>query len=299
MREVVSTDEDVLRVEVGSETGRLRTVIMCLANPWRTPLSTLRQIDVAGVHQMVRNRWRPYAVEQVREQQQALIELLRGRGAEVLLADNLHQISQHYTRDIGFAIDDTFVVARPRRPYRQAEVPGIRRYLRRMSRVAHLDDGSIEGGDVMLTDGHVLVGLGEETDEAAVRALAHRLAEDGNPRRVVPLRFRHRGVVHLDTKVNVVGDHLALVHRPSFAPDSLRWLEDHFDLIDVTDEEVANTEVNTIAVEPGVVVVQARSGRIADELARRGITPLLLDYSAVTRLPGSFRCTTLPVRRDP
>ncbi len=295
-----STDTDArpLQVAVSSEIGRLRTVIMCLANPWRTPPSTLRHIDVAGVHQMLRNRWRPYDHAAVREQQLALIELLRGRGTEVLLADNLTQISQHYTRDIGFAVDDVFVVARPRRPYRSAEIPGIRTHLRRMSRVAFLDDGSIEGGDVMLTDGHVLVGLGEETDLAGVRALAHRLAEEGNPRRVVPLRFAHRGVVHLDTKLNVVGPHLALVHRRSFTPESLRRLQEHFDLVDATDEEVARIEVNTVAVEPGVVLVQARSGRLADELARRGITPVPVDYSAVTRLPGSLRCTTLPVRRD-
>jgi N-dimethylarginine dimethylaminohydrolase len=39
------------------------------------------------------------------------------------------------------------------------------------------------------------------------------------------------------------------------------------------------------------------SERLAKEVQRRGLTPILLDYSAVTHWPGSFRCTTLPAVR--
>jgi N-dimethylarginine dimethylaminohydrolase len=39
------------------------------------------------------------------------------------------------------------------------------------------------------------------------------------------------------------------------------------------------------------------SDRIAGELSARGIEVITVDYSEVTRIPGSLRCTTLPLLR--
>jgi N-dimethylarginine dimethylaminohydrolase len=291
----------LVRVSVGSEIDPLEIVIMALAlNPWRVDGSLLQSLDTASVHQFVRNRVRSYDVVRVREQQQAFIEVLRNNDVEVLITDHLADVMcQHYARDIGFAIDETFFVARPRRSIRQREVASLRTLLPRMSNVGWLDGGTIEGGDVILAENRVLVGLGEETDEIGVSALRHALAVRGNAREVVPIRFRHRGTIHLDTKFNIVGRNLALIHTRSFAAESLRWLQEHFDLIEVTDDEATNVEVNTFVVSPGVVVVQQRSNRIADELMRRGIRTIPVDFSEVTKIPGSFRCMTLPVLRSP
>jgi N-dimethylarginine dimethylaminohydrolase len=293
-------DTAPLEVGVSSETGHLRTVIMCLANPFKLRWAQLRDLDAAFFRQAYHNRIRPYDGQRVREQQLALIEIFQQHGTNVLHAENLPHIgSQHYTRDIGFTIDETFFVARPRRSSRQAEIPGIRIHLNRMSKVAWLDNGTVEGGDVMLTADHVLVGMGEESNPAGADAIAYRLSQLGNPRVVKTIEFSHRGIIHLDTKFNIVGPNLALIHTKTFSKQSLKWLRQHFDLIEATDEESDNTEINTIAIKPGVVVIQSRSQRIADELARHDIKPILVDYSEVVKLPGSFRCTTLPVLRDP
>lgn len=68
--------------------------------------------------------------------------------------------------------------------------------------------------------------------------------------------------------------HRGTRHRPdtraSFPPAQLRWLEQHFDLIAVTDEEALGVEVNTFTISPTEVVVAARSDRIAGELQARG-----------------------------
>lgn len=56
--------------------------------------------------------------------------------------------------------------------------------------------------------------------------------------------------------------------------------------------------INTLAIGNGKVIMLETSERLAKELQRRGLTPILLDYSEVTRWPGSFRCTTLPVERE-
>lgn len=286
-------------VQVRSELAPLKVVVMVLANPWElTPSFIGAALTSGGAYQILHNRFSSYNHARVRQQQQALADLFTAHGATVLFAQNLPgSVSQHYTRDIGFVIDDVFFVSRMGKAYRQPEIAGLAQLLPRLSRVAQLDQGQIEGGDVLLHDRHVLVGLGEETSPAGVEALRRALDALGNDRQVIQLEFAQRGVIHMDTKFNIVGPNLALIHPKSFTRASLRWFERHFELIEATDQETLNVEINTFVVAPGKVVMQQRSTRLASLLASKGIEPLLVDYSEVTRLPGSFRCTTLPLVR--
>ena len=288
-----------IRISNATEYDPLRTVVMSLAADGSALSGALRAADVALFHQMLRNRARPFDSGLVREQQQHVMDVLREEGATVLLATNTDSLSQHFTRDIGFAIDDAFIVARPRREQRQEELRGIRHHVSRMSRVIHLDSGTIEGGDVMLPDRDtVLVGLSEETSLVGVEALTHSLKAAGIERRIEVLRFRHRGTIHLDTKFNVIAPNLALIWAQGFEPASLRWLRDHFDLIEATRGECRRVEINTFSVGPDAVIMQERSKRLADKVADHGLRPILVDYSEVTTVPGSFRCSTLPLERE-
>ncbi|WP_344480517.1 arginine deiminase family protein [Streptomyces amakusaensis] len=87
------------------------------------------------------------------------------------------------------------------------------------------------------------------------------------------------------------------MHRPVFTPGRIRWFAERFDLIDVTSAEARAVQVNVLAIAPGTVVVAQGSDRIAAELAARGIEVLTVEYSEVTKIPGSLRCTTLPLHR--
>lgn len=288
-----------VQVRASSEHGRLRSVVMCLAVPMELSWRHIQVLDPPTLRQMRHNRWRTYDADLVRAQQRAFIDVLKAHDVEVHLVTAARgAFSQHYTRDIGFVVDDAFVVARPRREARQYEIAALRPLLQRMSHVAYLDAGSIEGGDVLLDDGVVIVGLGEETSPVGVDALRHRLEDLGIEREVRPIRFSHRGIIHLDTKFNIVGPEIALVEPTAFERESLAWLAQRYDLVAVTPAEARALHVNTFSIDPATVVMPAGSDRVAAEVERRGITPVLLDYSEVGRLPGSFRCTTLPLRRD-
>ena len=50
---------------------------------------------------------------------------LEKAGVEVLQPDNLKEKKQIFTRDIGFVIDDRFVIANMKEPLRQGEIKGI------------------------------------------------------------------------------------------------------------------------------------------------------------------------------
>lgn len=289
-----------VRVCVRSEVGALRTVAMRWANPLRLTLDMATSVLSASVRAQLRhNAWGYYRFARVREQQQRLVEILRSHGVTVLLLDNTPgACSQHYTRDIAFCVDDAFFVARMGTRYRESEQNALEPLLQRLSRVERLQRGRIEGGDVMLSGDKVLVGLGEATDMEGVDELRCRLSKLGNPREVVPIPFACRGVIHLDTKFNIVGSNLALFARKCFQPSTIRWFEKEFELIEVTDGECLNLAVNALAIGGGKVVLRAESERLAAMLQQRRLTPIPVDYSEVTRWPGAFRCTTLPIERD-
>ena len=288
-----------IHVNVCSEFDRLKTVVMRWANPARISLSMVASVFNASVCAQLRhNTWKYYDYMRVREQQQHVVQILRDHGVAVLFLDNVPGVgSQHYTRDIAFCIDDAFFVARMGTRYREPEQCALAPLLPRLSRVVRLERGRIEDGDVMLYTDKVLVGLGEATDTEGVNELRHTLAELGNPREVVSIPFSQRGVIHLDTKFNIVGEHVALFARESFEPDTVRWFEKHFDLIEATNEEARGLEINTFAIGDRKVIMFENSERLARLIQQRGLTPILVDYSEVTRWPGSFRCTTLPVER--
>ncbi len=288
-----------IHVNVRSEIDTLKTVVMCWANPGRINVSMVTSVFNASVREQLRhNIWKNYDYVRVRAQQQRVVEVLRDYGVVVLVLDNMPGInSQHYTRDIAFCIDDAYFVARMGTRYREPEQRVLGPLLSRLSKVVRLERGRIEGGDVMLYNDKVLVGLGEATDAAGVEELRRTLAELGNNREVVSIPFTHRGVIHLDTKFNIVGTNVALLTRKSFPPDIVRWFERHFDLIDATDEEATGIEINTLAIGGERVIMHEKSERLAKLVQHRGLRPILVDYSEVTHWPGSFRCTTLPVER--
>jgi N-dimethylarginine dimethylaminohydrolase len=282
---------------VATEYGTLRRVAMRYAG------DVSRTFDGPEVHPVLARQkatsvWAPYTPAKVRAQQGALISVLRERGTEVvILPEAPGCATQHYPRDIGFTIDDVLFAARLNSAHRLPEAKALPDLTAGPQNLARLAAGTIEGGDVMLHDGCVLVGLSEETSPEGADALRAALGQHRIDREVVPIRFATGGIVHLDDHFNIVAPGTALIHRGVFPSDQVRWFAKRFDLIDVTDDEALAVQVNVLAIAPGVVVAAAGSDRIAGELSARGIEVITVDYSEVTRIPGSLRCTTLPLLR--
>ncbi|MFF4205632.1 dimethylarginine dimethylaminohydrolase family protein [Streptomyces sp. NPDC001668] len=280
-----------------SEFGTLRQVAMRYAGDFT------RDLDGPDVHpvlarQRATSMWAPYDTSTVRAQQDNLIGLLRSRGTEVILLDEAPGCSaQHFPRDIGFVIDDVLVMARLNSDHRRPEADALAHLFAEAPNVVQLDEGTIEGGDVMLHRDSLLVGLSEETSPAGIKALQAALTGRGLDREVTPIPFSVDGIVHLDDHFTIVAPDTALIHRTVFPPAQVRWFEERFDLIEVTDDEALAVQANVLAIAPDTVIVAAGSDRIAGQLTARGLEVLAVDYSEVTKVPGSLRCTTLPLNR--
>lgn len=290
-----------ISVHVPADTVRLREVVIGPVKPfswWGLIGDGLRHPDLGSLHQIRHNRVRIPDPAKATAQHQSFVDLLRRHGVIVHAVENLDDVRiQLYPRDLAFVVDDVLYLARSRNPDRRHEQRGLRRLLARIGRHAALDDGVIEGGDVAVTCTEVLVGLGEESNRDGAQALQRALNHAGIDRRVVPIEMASRGVVHLDTKFTMIGPATALYYPQAFTPAARALLRDRFDLIEVTREEALRLFVNTLALGPEQVIVDGRADRIAAELAERGIAPIPVDYSEITKFPGGFRCATLPLIR--
>lgn len=286
-----------LTAHATNEYGTLNCVAMRYADAYTRPLHG-DSVHPVLARQQATSSWAEYDTAKVRQQQNNLINLLRARGTQVvILAEAPGCSTQHYPRDIGFVIDSVFFTARLNSAHRLPETQALAEITADMAHVGQLPTGTLEGGDVMLHDNYVLVGLSEESSPEGAAGLQTALANHGIDREVIPVRFATGGIVHLDDHFNIIAADTALIHRAAFTPEQIRWFDHRFDLIDVTDEEAMAVQVNVLAIAPGVVVAATGSDRVTGEIAARGIEVLTVDYSEVTRIPGSLRCTTLPIQR--
>ncbi|WP_283135972.1 dimethylarginine dimethylaminohydrolase family protein [Rhizohabitans arisaemae] len=297
-----AVDGPAVEVSIPSDVDRLREVVVgpVKAFTWESLAAEGDPSDdrEATLALLKHNRVEIPDAAVATEEHAAFVALLRDHGVIVHTVDPVADVSiQLYPRDLAFAVDHVLVMARSRTAVRRREQRGLDRLLPRISGVVTLDEGRIEGGDVIVTGSEVLVGLGEETDLHAVEALRRALDTAGVDRPVVPLEFTHRGIVHLDTKFTMVGREIGLIHAESFTASSLTALQERFELIEVTADEARDLAVNTLALDPTTVVLRETSDRVAAELARRGITPVPVDFSEIARFPGAYRCATLPLRR--
>lgn len=291
----------MIDIRIPSDVARLRDVVVGPVKPFsRLKLVLDSPPDLASLHQLRHNRVGIPAHERAAAQHAAFTALLEVNGVTVHHVDEVSDVTiQLYPRDIGVAVDDTFFLTRPRLAIRRREQAGLASLLPELSRVRTLEAGTIEGGDVIVSDGAVLVGLGEETNREGVESLRRAFDAAGIDREVVSIEFSHRGVVHLDTKFTLVAPGVGVYLPEAFTFASRVELERRFDLIAATRSEALDLDLNTLALSPGKVMVNAGATKLRAALEARGIEPVPVEYDEVTKFPGGLRCATLPLLRQP
>ncbi|MGH3697067.1 MAG: dimethylarginine dimethylaminohydrolase family protein [Pseudonocardiaceae bacterium] len=211
------------------------------------------------------------------------------RVVEISPASNLP--FQFNVRDAAVVIGSRLVLSRMARVVRSRE-PDLLAAALGLQSVLAIPAGRLEGGDVIVTPSEVFVGLSDRTDEAGYAGLSGLLT--GN-RTVTPIRLKN-SALHLDVALNLLGQRLGLIHRPSIIgdlPSSLNGVE----WIEVTDEEFAEQAVNVLVLDPGTVMLDARHERLRTTLEAKGLRCIPVKLDEITKAGGGIRCMTLPLAR--
>lgn len=230
-------------------------------------------------------------LQTVQDEHASTVRALQEAGAEVLiLPPTQGQPLQFNVRDAGIVVDGQLILGCMTHRLRKSE-PDLLQAALSFDDVVPLHH-RLEGGDVALIPGIVLVGLSQRTDRSGLKDLQRHI--EGR-RRVVAIRL-HPTTLHLDVALTVVAPNLGLMHRPSILdalPDELS----DFEWIQVTSEEYEQQAVNVLVVDQQTVLMDSRQKRLRDELESRGVNCIPVPLSDISKIGGGIRCMTLPLVR--
>jgi dimethylargininase len=190
-----------------------------------------------------------------------------------------------FVEDTVVVYGDLAVLARPGAEQRRPEVSGTESTLRGLGyRIARIEaPGTLDGGDVLKTNGTVWVGLGGRTNEAGVAQLATLLAPLGADVVGVPVSR----VLHLKSGVTALPDGTVIGYEPLVdAPE--RWPS----FLAVPEAEGAHV----VLLDGSTVLMSASAPATRALFEGRGLRVIAVDITEFEKLEGCVTCLSVRLR---
>lgn len=282
---------------VNDETSPLEAVVLGTARDMGEPL------DINPVSKYHKENGSYPTESELRREISTFEKVLKDQDIDVYRPETLKGVDQIFTRDIGFVIEDKFVVANMLESVRQIELPAIQYLLDQIAPENILRAPAaarVEGGDVILHGDHIFVGISLRTNRAGYefirRAFPHKQVH------AIPLVTSDdpdKHVLHLDCTFQPVGESHAIIYHDGFKekPQILYQLFPADKLIAVSLDEKTRMFPNIFSLGPDKVVVERSFIALKKALEERGFTVFEVDYTETSKLSGLLRCSTLPLRR--
>lgn len=240
----------------------------------------------------------PPVLSKMIAEQNAFAETLVRHGVEVVWADRRDDCTnQVNTRDVAFVVGNTFVVSPMKKEERKNEHYALETLISSFSsddKVLRPQNGYIEGGDIILDEDTLYVGISQRTNDEGLQWLIKTFSSEFN---VVPI-YLNNGFLHLDCVFNLLSSSDALVLEAGIREDSLNLIINRYNTIFAEQSEQANLPTNVFSVDPATVIADARNVITNERLRNCGKNVIELDYSESSKIGGSFRCSTCPLRRE-
>jgi N-dimethylarginine dimethylaminohydrolase len=240
---------------------------------------------------------------------EALSGQLAQLGINILVPDTSKGYNCQTPRDIGFVIDDTFVVASMAKPVRQGEIETIDYLVNDIlanNRLHIPDTVTVEGGDIIYDKGIIYVGLGQRTNQeglAYMQQLFPNHTVVGVPLTTLKDDTTEKvDTLHLDCAFMPVGQQYALLFEPGI-PHIPEEITDTYEIIPVHNEDqrqhqFINLASNVLSLSPELVIADQSSPALNERITQKGIDVIELSLWESQKVGGSYRCGTLPLYRD-
>ncbi|SOC38301.1 dimethylarginine dimethylaminohydrolase family protein [Ureibacillus acetophenoni] len=271
-----------------SEYDVLKRVILCqpqYMNIRDVINETQKHFENEGIH-----------IERALEQHDVLVRTLKENDVEVILLPYHKKYpEQVFTRDIGFTLGQTIFVAEMATDVRFGEQNVLKQWLEDEEiSYYNLIGERIEGGDVMIDQNTIYVGLSDRTNEEAAAQLKRLLVQY----EVIPIDFKEK-YLHLDCVFNVVSPEVALIYPNALTQKDIDYFASRYELIEVSEEEQFQLGTNVLNIGNKRVLSLPINENVNKQLRDRGFQVIEVDITEIIKSGGSFRCCTLPILREP
>jgi dimethylargininase len=232
----------------------------------------------------------PIDVERARAQHLAYEDALRALGCEVRRLPPEPELPDAvFVEDTAVVFDELAVITRPGAASRREEARSVAGTLGSYRRLRFLQEpATLDGGDVLVIQRAVFVGVSTRTNEEGVRQLGAALVPWGYV--VRPLTVR--SCLHLKTAATRVAPGTVLLNP--------EWVDaralDAFERIEVDPAEP--WAANALAVGGGVVYAAAFP-RTQERLVARGLDVRVVDASELAKAEGGVTCCSLVLESRP
>ncbi|KAF0818529.1 NG,NG-dimethylarginine dimethylaminohydrolase 1 [Bacillus sp. ZZV12-4809] len=283
----MNADAELLRSCCNNEYDTLKEVIVC--EPKNININSL--INETQKHYISIG----VDVQQARIQFDHFTKILRSNGIDTLELPTKRLLNEQvFTRDIGFTIGNMLLVGKMASEVRREETSVLQNFLSSNGiPYYNIFNQSIEGGDVIIDNEIVYVGISQRTDWSSYLKLKHFL----NEHTVTPLPFSHQ-YLHLDCVFNILSENLALIYSPAFSRQEINLLSEKYDLIEVDQEEQFSLGTNILSLGNRRIVSLPNNKKVNNQLKLHRYEVIEVEFDEIIKSGGSFRCCTLPIRRE-
>lgn len=237
------------------------------------------------------------------EQVDNFAALLEQHNVEVLRPENIPSQDQIFTRDIAFVIDDKIIKSNMKKNNRKIELQGINYIFDLLPEENVLEipeNANIEGGDVIVHNKHIFVGLSSRTNYYGFKFIKTNFPNY----EVIPIQLfisdnPATNILHLDCAFQPIGSKYFLFYEDGFIHHQPEFYDifGEKNMIRINQFEMYHMNPNLFSLNPEKVVSDVIFTRVNKLLNDKGIETLEIEYQKVSRLGGLFRCSTLPLER--
>lgn len=269
-----------------NEYGQLKQVVLCPPRYMRIE-EIINQTQVSYAEENIQ-------VDVAMEQHRQLVDVLEKEGVKVeLIPPDARFPEQVFTRDIAFTVGKKLFIGNMQTSIRKGEETVFQNLLDHQGIPYQSLTETIEGGDVIIDQENIWVGIGNRSSDAVMGELRQQLPDY----RLHSIHFLPQ-YLHLDCVFNPISRCEALIYPPAFPDASLALLASHYDLIEVTEREQFQLCVNLISLGHKRVVTQPMYLHLNDQLEQRGFELVHVNISEIIKSGGGFRCITMPLIRE-
>ena len=303
----------MLNLNVNNETSRLLAVLLGTAKS-NGPAPSAKQCYDPKSRQNILNQTYPTEKDMVNELIQLENVLLKYQ-IKVFRPDIIDDYNQIFSRDIGFVIDDYFIISNIL-PERSREILAIDKVLDSISanKIINLPkDCHIEGGDVILNNNHIFIGTYSGSDYSEIKTArtntnAVDFIKEKFPEKKI-LSFDliksdfipSKNALHLDCCMQPVGENKLVACPEAFMiKDQYEWLVSFYgqeNILEISLNEMSEMHCNFFSIDKNIVVSEKSFVKLNNWLKSFDFVVEEINYKEISKQGGLLRCSTLPLIR--
>ncbi len=282
-----------MRININNEYSKLKTVVVSSANYFD---SSNLALNNETIKYYAENGGVP-TKEEILEEQKNFWDELKKHEINLLVAEQVDGAKgQMFTRDLAFVIGDKFFISNMKKENRKLAINGWNKIIDQVESTKIIKVPSniyLEGGDIIVDNKTIYVGISERTTMEGVRFLNNVLGEDYS---IVPLKLKPK-FLHLDVVFTIINPNLALIYKDGLEKESYELL-DKFNKIEVTEQEQFELATNVFVIDSNTIIMNSNHKRIESELRKFNLNIIPINLTQTAKDGGAFRCTTCPIERE-